>query len=70
MIAIDEDAFPGYTLWSYNRAGEVIEDIVGIPWDNQIGVYVNIDNGLQKIILVVKHHGEGIITIEGLKAER
>ena len=78
IIDIDDIAFPGYTLWNYSRSsgelelieGDEEEGLKGIPWDNQAGGYAVNDIGLKKVIIVVMHHGEAIITIESLKAER
>jgi type II secretory pathway pseudopilin PulG len=55
----------GYSIWSVNRAGGLVADIVGIPWDSQnnkpIGP-VDEDKGLQKIALVIKHQDKVIYT--------
>lgn len=48
----------GYSVWSVNRAGAVVEDIVGIAWDSENNRQANKDNGLQKVALVIKHEGE------------
>ena len=49
----------GYSIWSVNRNGTVVADIVGIPWDSANNRPVNMpadkDVGLQKIALVIKH---------------
>lgn len=47
----------GYSVWSVNRNGTVVADIVGIPWDskNNEPPVDNKDIGLQKISLVIKH---------------
>ena len=49
----------GYSIWSVNRAGTVVADIVCIPWDSANNRPVNMpadkDVGLQKIALVIKH---------------
>jgi type II secretory pathway pseudopilin PulG len=45
----------GYTLWSVNIIGEIVGEIVGIPWDSQSNKPADEDNGLQKISLVVMH---------------
>jgi prepilin-type N-terminal cleavage/methylation domain-containing protein len=72
----------GYTIWSINRAGDTVEDIIGVPWYSDLPFVdedVEIDAGLQKIRLVVKHHGKEIftfirdgekITLEGYKVNR
>jgi type II secretory pathway pseudopilin PulG len=48
----------GYSVWSVNRAGAVVEDIVGIVWDSQNNRPAGKDNGLQKVAVVIKHKDE------------
>jgi len=91
---IDGDDIPipdGYTIWSVNRAGGTVngnhdDDIIGVPWyfnpeeADLVGEPAENDAGLQKIRLVVKHHGEVVlifvdeddrkITLEGYKVDR
>jgi prepilin-type N-terminal cleavage/methylation domain-containing protein len=45
----------GYSLWSVNITGEVVGEITGIPWDSENNKPADMDNGLQKISLVVMH---------------
>jgi prepilin-type N-terminal cleavage/methylation domain-containing protein len=45
----------GYSIWSVNRAGTTVEDIIGIPWDSENNKLADKDIGLQKIALVIKH---------------
>jgi prepilin-type N-terminal cleavage/methylation domain-containing protein len=45
----------GYSVWSVNRTGEVVEQIIGIPWDSENNEPVTVDMGLQKIALVITH---------------
>ena len=45
----------GYSLYSVNRDGVRVVDIVGIPWDSEINRPVDTDNGLQKVSLVIIH---------------
>jgi len=52
----------GYTIWSVNRAGDTVEDIIGVPWDTQANQPLPSDDDIQKITLVVKHHGKEIFT--------
>ncbi len=52
----------GYSIWSVNRDGVLVQDIVGIPWDsekNEPRPYGSKDVGLQKIALVIKHKQQG-----------
>jgi len=60
-----------YTIWSENRTpGQYVPSVLGIPWDSGNNTAVDIDNGLQKITLVVRHEGRDIITLEGYKVDR
>jgi prepilin-type N-terminal cleavage/methylation domain-containing protein len=68
ITGIPED----YTVWSINRNGQIVnggsdDDVIGIPWDSQTNQPLDEDNGLQKIKLVIKHHNEAVITLEGYK---
>ncbi len=45
----------GYSIWSVNRTGGIVADIVGIPWDSKNNKLADKDIGLQKIALVIKH---------------
>ncbi|OGN95473.1 MAG: hypothetical protein A2Z77_07140 [Chloroflexi bacterium RBG_13_51_36] len=50
------DGIPeGYSLWSVDINGEKVEQITGIPWDSENNKPADMDNGLQKISLVVTH---------------
>ena len=63
---------PGdYTIWSENRAGGTVEDIIyGVPWDSQNNIPEATDAGLQRIKLVIKHHGKEVLTLEDYKVNR
>jgi type II secretory pathway pseudopilin PulG len=45
----------GYSVWSVNRTGGLVADIVGIPWDSKNNKPADKDIGLQKIALVITH---------------
>jgi len=45
----------GYSIYSVNRYGVPVEEIIGIPWDSESNKPVDTDIGLQKIALVIKH---------------
>lgn len=45
----------GYAVWSIDRDGEQVEEIIGIPWDSENNRPVDTDKGLQKIALVITH---------------
>jgi prepilin-type N-terminal cleavage/methylation domain-containing protein len=55
----------GYTIWSVNRTGgvvNVVNNVIGIPWDSTDNKPATSDTGLQKIALVIEHEGKQIYT--------
>jgi len=60
----------GYTIWSFNHAGVIVTDIIGVPWDTQNNQAEYTDAGLQRIMLVVKHHDREAMTLEDYKVDR
>lgn len=65
-----------YSIWSYNRAGSLVTDIVGVPWssvavevtdDTVDGTATVDDEGLQKIRLVVKQGTIEVLTLAAYK---
>ena len=60
----------GYTIWSEDRAGATVTDIIGVPWDSQNNQAVIPDAGLQRIKLIIKHHDKEIVTLEDYKVDR
>jgi hypothetical protein len=60
----------GYTIMSVNRAGNTVTDIIGVPWNSQSSLPVTSDDGLQRITIVIRHHGTDVITLEGFKVDR
>jgi prepilin-type N-terminal cleavage/methylation domain-containing protein len=60
----------GYTIWSVDRAGATVTDIIGVPWDTQNNQPSSTDEGIQKIKLVIKHHGDEAVTLEDYKVDR
>ena len=61
-----------YTVWSVNRDGATVEEIIGVPWDTQSNqpTILGTDDGIQKIMVIVKHHGKEVITLETYKVDR
>jgi prepilin-type N-terminal cleavage/methylation domain-containing protein len=57
----------GYTIGSFNRDDEIVEDVIGVPWDSGNYTAVYVDAGLQRIKLVIKNSGKVVITLEGYK---
>lgn len=51
----DIDIPYGYAIWSVNRDGEVVGDVIGIPWASNTSKPANEDKGIQKIALVITH---------------
>jgi len=67
----DAEIPDGYIICSVNRASDTVEDIIyGVPWDSQNNLPVDTDAGLQRIKLIIKHHGKEVITLEGYKVDR
>jgi prepilin-type N-terminal cleavage/methylation domain-containing protein len=60
----------GYSIWSVNRAGLVVEGVIGVPWDPSTRTPVSHDAGLQRVKLIVRHHGQNVIALEGFKVNR
>lgn len=60
----------GYTIWSEDRAGTIVSDIIGVPWDSQNSQPEDPDAGLQSIKLTIRHHGNDVLTLEGYKVNR
>jgi len=61
-----------YTIWSVNRDGATVEEIIGVPWDTQNNqpTILGTDDGIQKIMVIVKHHGKEVIGLETYKVDR
>jgi len=45
----------GYAIWSVNRDDEIVDNVVGIPWNSGNNTAVYEDNGLQKITVIVSY---------------
>ncbi|HUW45840.1 MAG TPA: prepilin-type N-terminal cleavage/methylation domain-containing protein [Dehalococcoidia bacterium] len=43
----------GYTIWSLNRDDEIVDGVIGIPWNSGNNTAVYEDNGLQKITVII-----------------
>lgn len=74
-LKIDMSGFPSYSICSYNRTGPPTncnnsDLIIAIPWDSDLNEAAEIDDGLQKITLVIQHEGSYVITLEGYKLDR
>ena len=60
----------GYTICSVNRDNEIVDYVIGVPWDsedNKPNEPADEDDGLQRIKLVIKNSGKAVITLEGYK---
>jgi prepilin-type N-terminal cleavage/methylation domain-containing protein len=60
----------GYSICSVNRDGEIVNDVIGVPWDSENNTAVIQDNGLQRIELVIENSGKVLNTLEGYKVDR
>ena len=60
----------GYTIWGVDRADATVTDIIGVPWDSQNNQPVTTDVGLQRIKVIIQHHGKDVITLEDYKVDR
>lgn len=67
---IDTSEYPSFALYSENRAGEAVEDIIGIPWNTGAGVMVALDEGIQKVKLIIKNNDEDVLVLEDYKVDR
>ena len=68
-ISIPPEA-DNYSIWSVNRAEEVVEGVVGVPWDSEDNQAQNQDLGLQRIRLVIKNHDKSVFILENYKVGR
>jgi type II secretory pathway pseudopilin PulG len=69
-LSNDSATAAGYEIWSVDRNSNIVIGIVGVPWDSQTGIAAASDSGLQKIRLVIKHHGQEVYSMEGYKVDR
>jgi prepilin-type N-terminal cleavage/methylation domain-containing protein len=66
----------GYSICSLNLTTGIAvkcdptDPVLGWPWDSEANKPVDVDNGLQKITLVIEHDGSEVITLEGYKVDR
>ncbi len=45
----------GYSISSFNRDDEIVEDVIGIPWDTELDEDRYDDIGIQKVKLVISY---------------
>jgi prepilin-type N-terminal cleavage/methylation domain-containing protein len=73
-IVIDTSVYPdSFSICSENRMGEIVDDIIGVPWDSSLGEggdYILTDAGLQRIKLIIMSNGEEVLSLEGYKVIR
>ena len=70
---IDLTDYPNFSIWSVSGwdvgGGDiVVAGVVGIAWDMDNNIPAAEDNGLQKIMLVIKKGDKEILELEGYKA--
>jgi prepilin-type N-terminal cleavage/methylation domain-containing protein len=68
--SVIDDIPANYTIWSVNRDEEVIEGVIGIPWDSENNIAEDMDLGLQRIKLVIKDYDKVVLSLEGYKVSR
>ena len=61
---------PHYSIWSYNRDDDVVNQVIGVPWNSEDNVARLIDAGLQKVKLAIKHNDKVVFVLETYKVER
>ena len=76
---ITVDPTGNYTIWSCNRYGDLVDSteedkgIVGVPWFSSAegleGEAITIDDGMQKIVLVIKQGDKEAFRIETYKVK-
>ncbi len=66
---IDLSENPHYSIWSVDRDGITVEEIIAVPWDSQNDVPAATDVGLQKISLTIYHDSKEVLTLEGYKVD-
>jgi prepilin-type N-terminal cleavage/methylation domain-containing protein len=70
---IDLSNYPDFSIWSVNgwdESGEatVVAGAVGMAWDVDNNIPATEDNGLQRIMLIIKKGDKDILTLESYKA--
>ena len=61
----------GYEIRSINRAGgeDTSTNIIAVPWNSTTNQPAD-EAGLQRIKLVIYHHGKSLLTLEDYKVDR
>jgi len=67
-VEINLSENPNYSIWSFNRSGVTVPEIIAVPWDS-VGDAATTDVGLQKIRLIIKHDSKEVLTLEGYKVD-
>lgn len=68
-MEIDLSENPNYSIWSVDRLGITVEEIIAVPWDSQNDVPAPNDVGLQQIELKIYHDSKEVLTLEGYKVD-
>ncbi len=63
------EGYSNFSIWSVNRAGVTVDEIIAVPWDTELNVASTEDNGKQRIKIVIKHHDKEIYSLEGYKVD-
>jgi prepilin-type N-terminal cleavage/methylation domain-containing protein len=69
-LVIDTSEQPSFTIWSVNRDEEVVEGVIGVPWNSEDDIATEQDLGLQSIKLVIKNYDKEVLILENYKVGR
>lgn len=73
-IELDPSEYPDYSIKSVDRTSNIVDDIIGVPWDPEKtppGPPADgEDHGLQKVTVIIKHHDKEVLTLEDYKLDR
>ncbi len=65
---------PGFNICSISdwddEGNTIINGVTGVNWDLDSSDVAGIDNGIQRIELVIKHGDNEVLTLEGYKVDR
>ncbi len=63
---------PNFSIWSISEwdinGNTEVNGVVGVNWDIESNEVAGVDNGLQRIVLIIKKGDRDILTLESYKA--
>ena len=65
-----QEEHPNYSIWSFNRNEEIVENIMGVAWNSESNTPRSADIGLQRIKLAIKHNDKVVLVLETYKVRR